>query len=148
MAANTSPIFTLTPNVGIIGAATAGTVANTNLDGTSSSTSAWLLFTAGSNGSRISTIRFKAQGTVSASLARIFYCSATGTFTAGTTNIASNSSLLTEITLPAITLSQTNSSLDFTVLLNETIPASTKLFVTFGTATGSAYAITTFGGDY
>jgi hypothetical protein len=148
MAANTSPIFTLTPNIGI-GGAILGPTANTSLDGTGSA--AYLIFTAGTNGSRISSIRFKSVSSTAATVARVFYCSATGTFTAGTTNTTSTTSLITEITLAAATLSQTNANQDYSILINESLPASTKIFVTFGTSTGSSgvgFAVTAFGGDY
>ncbi len=150
MTANTSPIFTIVPNVPV-GGGVLGPTANTNLDGTSSSTSATLIFTAGSFGSYVNFVRCKPVGSPLATVIRIFYCTDTGAFTAGTTNTATNSALLTEIAVPNITLSQTANQIDISIPLAVPIPASTKLFITFGTSTGSSgtgYAVTTFGGDY
>lgn len=65
MAANTDPIFTLSP---IAGYANFGT-ANTNRDG---SGTLGTLLTAGSNGARVTNFRFQATGTTTAGVIRLY----------------------------------------------------------------------------
>lgn len=148
MPANTAPIFTLTPDVQV-GGAIRGPSANTALDGTGANS--FLIFTAGSNGSFVDEIVFKPVGSPAATAIRVFFCTDTGTFTAGTTNTAANSSLIDDVGAPSVTQSQTSAAPRLSLLMNRALPVDTKLFVTFGTSTGAAgtgYAITTFAGDY
>lgn len=76
MTANTSPIFVLTPNIGMASVA----AANTSSDGSGTLVT---LFTAGANGSRLERIRYSnAQATAAASSAmviRVFLTDAAGT---------------------------------------------------------------------
>lgn len=65
MAANTSPIFALTPNNGVASVSTA----NTNRDGTGTIAT---IFTAGANGSRISEMVVKATGDPADSVVTVF----------------------------------------------------------------------------
>lgn len=94
MAANTVPIFTKTPKIGLCSVG----VANTACDGSGTLTT---LFTAGENGSRIERIRYSnAQATPAASSAmviRIFITDTSG----------ANPILLTEIPLVTATRSTT-----------------------------------------
>ena len=149
MPANTNPIYTRTPRLDLNGAII-GPSANTSTDGTGANS--YRIFTAGSaNGSFVQKVIFKAVATTAATVARIFYCSDTGTFTAGTTNTAANSTMVTEITLAAWTASNTTASPQYEASINMTMPAATKLFVTFGTSTGAAgngFNPLTIGGDY
>lgn len=90
MTANTSPIFTLTPKIGIASVA----AANTASDGSGSLVT---LFTAGVNGSRIERIRYiNAQASAAASSAMVvrFFVTDTG---------GANPTLLAEAALPAAT---------------------------------------------
>jgi len=94
MAANTQPIFTLTPN-----AATATIVAaNTARDGSGTLVT---LFTAGTNGSRLDFVVFTSSqttaGASSARVQRIFL----------TDNTGANPRLIAEVVLPAVTASAT-----------------------------------------
>lgn len=149
MPANINPIFTATPRIDMAGAVI-GTSANTATDGTGANSTR--IFTAGSaNGSFVETIVFKSISTIAATVARIFYCSDTGTFTPGTTNTAANSTLIAEISIAAFTASNTVASPQYEVPINRRLPASTKLFVTFGTSTGAGttgFNPSVFGGDY
>lgn len=148
MPANTQPIFTKTPRIDANGAIV-GPSANTATDGTGANS--YRVFTAGANGSFVNRIVFKAVATTAATVARVFYCSDTGTFTAGTTNTAANSQMLGEVTMAAWTASNTLASPDYVIPLNITLPANTKLFVTFGTSTGAAgngFNPVVIGGDY
>jgi hypothetical protein len=68
-----------------------------------------------------------------------------------TTTSATNTWLFDEITLPAVTLSQTAASSVFELPLNFAMPAGYLLYVTFGTSTGSTgtgYSAVTVAGDY
>lgn len=90
MTANTSPIFTLTPKIGIASVA----AANTASDGSGSLVT---LFTAGANGSRIERIRYiNAQASAAASSAMVvrFFVTDTG---------GANPTLLAEAALAAAT---------------------------------------------
>ncbi len=153
MPANTSPIYSLTPHIESAAANNAGTVvgpsANTAQDGTGANT--WVVFAAGANGSYVQKVVFRSIGSPAATVARLYVCTATGAYTAGTTNTATNTMLVGEISLPAVTLSQTVQSPTLELALNYALAPSTKLIVSFGTTTGAAgtgYSVVAIGGDY
>lgn len=149
MAANTSPIYTRTPDVQVAGAVI-GPSANTATDGTGANITA--VYTAdATEGGFVQKMILKPVGSPAATVARVFLHTNTGSFTPGTTNTDANTALIAETALPAWTLSQTASSPQFEIPLNIPLPASYKLLVTFGTSTGAAgtgYAVTTIGGKY
>lgn len=92
MPANTNPIFTLTPKIGIASVS----AANTASDGSGSLTT---LFSAGVNGSRVEKIRYtNAQATAAASSAMVirFFITDTG---------GANPTLLAEVALATATRS-------------------------------------------
>lgn len=145
MAANTSPIYSIVGatdstafnNAGVV----SGPTANTAQDGSGTLIKA---FTAGTNGSYVQKIRFRPVGSPAATVARVFISSSSSTS-------ATNTWLYDEITLPAVTLSQTAASSVFELPLNFALDPSFLLYVTFGTSTGSAgtgYSIVTIAGDY
>lgn len=139
MAANVEPIFTLTPQIKIAQqtAAITGAVL----------TGAALIFTGGTNGSLLVEARVKyLPGTSTvATVARLWLNngSAIGT--------ATNNTLVTEITVPAITSTQTAATLDsvFTLPRNGLfVPSSWNVYVTFGTYSTGTFMVTGIGGDY
>lgn len=145
MPANTSPIYSIvgatdsvaTNNSGLV----VGPTANTAQDG---SGTLYKLFTAGTNGSYIQKIRFRPVGSPAATVCRVFISSSS-------TTSATATWLYDEITLPAVTVSQTAASSVFELPLNIAVDPSYLLYVTFGTSTGSAgtgYSIVTIAGDY
>jgi hypothetical protein len=135
MAANTSPIYGRTPDIQVAGAVT-GTSANTATDGTGANITR--LFTADSaEGSFVQSVRLKPISTIAATVARLWYCSDTGTFTAGTTNTAANTTMIGELTIAAWTASNTVASPVYELPVNMPLPPSTKLLMTFGTSTGA-----------
>ena len=145
MPANTAPIFSIVGATDSTAANNSGTVsgptANTALDGSGTLIKA---FTAGANGSYIQKIRFRPVGSPAATVCRVFISSSS-------TTSATNSWLYDEITLPAITLSQTTASSVFELPINVALDPNYLLYVTFGTSTGSAgtgYSIVTIAGDY
>ena len=145
MPANTAPIYSIAGRADSVAANNAGLVvgptANTSLDG---SGTLYKAFTAGSNGSYLQKIRFRPVGSPASTVCRVFISSSS-------TTSATNTWLYDEITLPAVTLSQTASTSVFELPLNFALPTSYLLYVTFGTSTGSAgtgYSVVTIAGDY
>lgn len=108
MAANTSPIFTLTPNI----TAVQVSVANTNRDGTGTTVTC---FTAGTNGSRVERIRVKHTSTSTAGIVRIF------------TFDGANTRLLTELPITAITPSGTTATYESVNTLSVVLPTGWSL---------------------
>lgn len=145
MPANTSPIYSISGSTDSVAANNTGLIvgptANTAQDGTGT---LYKLFTAGANGSYVQKIRFRAVGSPAATVCRVFISSST------TTN-ATNTWLYDEITLPAVTLSQTAATAVFEIPMNFALDANYLLYVTFGTSTGSAgtgYSVVAIAGDY
>lgn len=145
MPANTSPIYSITGDIQSVAQNNSGLVvgptANTALDG---SGTLYKLFTAGANGSYVQKIRFRPVGSPAATVCRVFVSSST-------TTSATNTWLYDEITLPAVTLSQTAATSVFELPINFALNASYLLYVTFGTSTGSAgtgYSVVCVAGDY
>ena len=145
MPANTSPIYSIVGNVDSVASNNSGLVvgptANTALDGSGTLVKA---FTAGANGSYIQKIRFRPVGSPAATVCRVF-------ISTSSTTSATATWLFDEITLPAVTLSQTAATSVFELPINVALDPSYLLYVTFGTSTGSAgtgYSIVTIAGDY
>lgn len=137
MPANTSPIFPRTPDIQWSGAVTA---ANTAKDGTGT---VLTVFTAdATEGGTLDRIVAKALGTNVATVARFFVNN-------GSTNAtAANNSLIGELSLPAITNSETAAQSDFTLPLRLNLPAGYSVNVVLGTAVASGWQFTAFGGKY
>lgn len=135
MAANTAPIYVRTSDVQLCGSVV-GSSANTATDGTGANT--FRIFTADSTeGSYVYKVILKSISTTAATVARVFYCSDTGTFTPGTTNTAANTTMVGELTLASFTASNTTASPQYEIPINFPLPPSTKLLITFGTSTGA-----------
>ena len=139
MPANTSPIFTLTPDIQW---AITMTVANTTKDLTSGTI--YLVFTAGANGGYVQRIRFRTLGTNSAAtVARIWINNGS------TTSTSSNNVLWDEITLPTTTNSEVAAQANYELPLNFALPPSYRIYVTLGTApNASGWDATIIGGEY
>lgn len=141
MPANTSPIFTLTPNIGFANLLAAS--ANTALDGTGTVST---VFTAGSFGSMVNSIIVK-SGTTTAT-------SAAGTMRIwinnGSSNaVTTNNSLIREFILTANTASATAATLNYEFPLNIQLPAGYKINVTVATmAASTSWQFTCQGADY
>jgi hypothetical protein len=132
MAANTSPIFVGTPKAASVNT---GLSANTALDGTGSVA---ILWTAGSNGSRIDNVYLTHLGTNVATVVRFFMDPAGGTAY----------KLLHEETMAANSLSQVAASVPVVWNANLTLPSGAKLVVTIGTAIASGILCFAVGGDF
>jgi sugar lactone lactonase YvrE len=142
MAANINPIFVLTPNVGT---ATV-TTANTTRD-LSSTTNAALLFTAGTDGSRVDTITF-VHSSASQTQASV---AAVGRIWITTSAAGANPRLLSEVALPVATPSATAAG------QSQTITFANGLFLASGqflwcaisaTQTSGQYDVIARGGNY
>jgi hypothetical protein len=137
MPANTAPIFSLTPKTSW--GTTAITTANTAKDGTGTVLG---VYTAGANGSYVQRVRFRPAGTNVQTVARLFINN-------GSTNAtAANNILFDEITLSAITLSETAAQPSFEIPLNFALPAGYVLNITIGTSVAAGYYVSAIGGDY
>jgi len=146
MAANTNPIYSRTGD--LQGIQTSNLTASTT-DGTGANVS--LFFTAdATEGGWVDRVVCKPIGSTAATVIRIFYCTATGAYTAGTTNTTSTTFLLAEATVAAVTSSTTAAQNDVVIPIRMILPASTKLLVGFGTATGAStgYSVLAVGGKY
>jgi hypothetical protein len=137
MAANTDPIFPLTPKASF---ATL-TAANTAKDGTGVTAQ---IVAAGANGAYVESIRCQPLGTNVASVLRIFLNNG------GSSAVASNNSLWYEVALPVTTLTETNKMLatDILLTLNRAIPSGYKLLACLGTAVAAGWQVTGNSGDY
>ena len=138
MAQNTSPIFSLTGNIGF--GASALTAANTAKDGTGTTLS--VITADATNGSFVQRIRFRAAGTNVATVARVFINNGASSAT------ASNNILWDEITLSATTLSEVSALATYELPLNFVLPAGYTLRVAIGTAVAAGYYISVIGGNY
>lgn len=149
MAANTNPIYTRTPDVQIAGAVI-GSSANTATDGTGANITE--IFTAdATEGGFVYKVVLKHVGTTAATVARLFLCTDTGSFTPGTTNTTANTALIAEVTIAAWTASNTAASPPWEVPVNFPLGPGMKLLMTFGTSTGAAgtgFNPTTVAGKY
>jgi hypothetical protein len=139
MAANTSPIFPLTPRISWVNAA--GLTANTTTDLTAG-TNYPSGFTAGTNGSRIDFVRSRSLGTNVATVCRVWVNNGSSTGT------AANNTLFYERTLAATTVSQVAELADIIIPINIVLPSGYILYFTFGTAIAAGVDMITVGGDY
>ena len=149
MAVNTDPIYSRAGDIQWADAVI-GPSALTTLDGTGTNIyPVWQADT--TNGGFLRSIRAKPVGSPAATVMRIFICSVTGAFTAGTSNTAANTVLYDEITLPAITASGTAAMPTFEAAMNFAMPAGYRILVGFHTSTGASgtgYRVAGIGGEY
>jgi hypothetical protein len=137
MVANVNPIFPLTPNVGFTDPIL---TANTTKDLASGTVN--LAFTAGADGSFVESITGQALGTNVASLARVFLNNG------GVTTTATNNTLIGQIGLPAITLSESAEVATVSLAINQAIPAGWRIYIVIGTTVAAGWEFTVWGGNY
>ena len=157
MAANTAPIFPLTPNTGLMNVLLTTALTNTKaFDGTDTAGTALAqCYEAGVNGSRIDsfTVQFvstngaTASGTTAATLVRFWINNGTANTT------ATNNQLLAEMAISAATITAlaTAPNTVYTIPINKAIPAGYKIFAGLTAAIGGtacALSISANGGDY
>ena len=138
MTANTNPIYTLVPD--IQWGTTLLTTANTAKDWTGTVLTA---FTASAtDGWYVQKITFRPTGTAVATVARIFINN-------GATNATpANNILYSELTLPAITLSEVAAQPEYSLNLWFPLPIWYKINVTIGTSVAAGYAVSVIWGKY
>lgn len=148
--ANTTPIFTLTPNVSSV-TITQSSANTSSAGGGTIGTDIFKVFTTGSSGSFVQRIRFmsvaSSAGTVGVATTLRVFISSVGS---GSTT-ASNTFLIGEISVPAINSdNSTNATNYYDFILNSAIPASTFILVSQHVAqtANQNWIATCFGGDY
>lgn len=157
MPANNTPIFALTPNLGVAGVLLTTAMTNTKaFDGTEGTGTAMaLIYTAGSNGSQVYEVDFRygstagatASGTTTATLVRLW----ANNGSANTT--ATNNILLGEVAIPAQAVTALGTSVlpSFSITNVPVLPAGWKLYAGMTVAIGGtncALSVSAFGGDY
>lgn len=144
MPSNTDPIWTRVGDVSNNG--TTGMnqlVLNAANDYTGIDADVSLIFTADStNGSFVRFIRFKAGGTNTASVARIYINNGS---TPGT---ATNNQFFGEVSLPATTAIATAATVDIDYPLNFALNPGFRLYFGLGTAVAAGWVATVVGGKY
>jgi hypothetical protein len=140
---NTLPIYTQTPDVSNNNGTGAGTTMTTATgDYTGVSANHVLEHTAGSNGSYIRRLRFKAIGTNVASVARI-YLNNGSTHTTATNNL-----FFGEVSLPATTATNTAATPDVDYVMEIALPPSWTIWVGLGTTVAAGWNCVTIAGQY
>jgi len=91
-----------------------------------------------SEGGWVDSITFKPIGSPAATVLRVYICTATGTYTAGTTNTTSNTFCIGEATCAAVTASTTVAQNDVVVPIRAALGPGQFILVGNGTATGAA----------
>ena len=148
MAGNSDPIFSRQADIQI--SPSLSTTAVTLIDGTGSLS---LCFQAdATNGGYLQRIRVK-QANATATIAgvlRVFICNDTGaSFVSGTTNTASNTALLTEITLPVFTSTSTTAAQpEVDIPINIALGPNHKVLVAIGASITGAIKCIGIGGKY
>ena len=139
MAANTAPIFSAT---GDIQWTTVQTAANTTFDGTVGTPA--IVFSASIDGGFVQRIRFRASGSATATVARIFINNGQSTGSLG------NNVLFDEITLASTSVSQTAAQAVYELPLNIALPVGYRILTTLGTvqSAGGGWYATAIGGSY
>jgi len=139
MAANTAPIFS---GVGDIEWTTVQTAANTTYDGTLGTPA--IVFSASIDGAFVQRIRFKASGSATGTVARVFINNGQSTGSVG------NNVLFDEITLAATTAIQTAATAVYELPLNIALPPGYRILTTLGTvqSAGGGWFTTAIGGSY
>lgn len=151
MAANISPIYGRTPDVQLT-PIIVGPTAVTAMNGTGNLEEIFRADT--TEGSFVDHIVIKPATTTNtaATVARIFLCSSTDvTFVPGTSNVTTNTNLLTEIALPAVNASSIAATPEWGISIRRGLPPGYRLLIGFGTSTGAAgvgFCVTTFGSKY
>lgn len=137
MAANTAPVFPLTPNITV--GQTIQT-ANTAKDGTGTVIT---LVTGSTNGTRVDSIRCVPTGTNTATVLRLFINNGSTNATAG------NNSLYKEYSLPATTLSETaQMASDIDIPVDIFLPSGYKVNATIGTTVAATWSLVAMAGNY
>lgn len=129
MAANTSPIFTLTPHFSQVSISTA----NTNRDGTGTLGS---VSTGAVNGTRVEWLMIKATGTTTAGMIRLFIYDGTNTY------------IFDEVAVSAVTPSATVATFSFVFTPNKPIILPSNYILKASTHNAETFIVQSFAGDF
>ena len=146
MAANTSPIFGRTAAVD---GYQSSNLAASLPDGTGANViSIHQVDT--TEGGFVDEIRLKPLGSPAATVVRVYVCSVTGAYTAGTSNTATTAFCIAEISLAAVTSSTSAAQNDISIPIRKALPPGFRILIGYGTATSAStgYAFTVFGSKY
>lgn len=145
MSANTQPIYSIAGDVSVDSGttmATTFTTAAADYTG-ATATNNKLVFTANAtNGGFIQRLRFKAIGTNTASVARIFLNNGSANTT------AANNSFYGEVSLPATTAIATAATVEIDYPMNFALPPGFKIYVGLGTTVSAGWVCVAIGGEY
>ena len=144
MAANTNPIFSLLGQVSSdSGTGMANTITTATGDYTGISANHKLVFTADpTKGSWLSRLRFKAIGTNTASVARIYLNNGS------TSATATNNSFFGEVSLPATTATNTAATVEIDYPMNIALNPGYRIYVGVATTVAAGWVCVGVGGDY
>jgi len=101
-----------------------------------------LVFTAGANGSYVQRLRFKAIGTNTASVARIFINNGSANTT------AANNVFYGEITLPATTASAVGATIEIDYPMEFALTPDFRIYVGLGTTVAAGWVCFAVAGEY
>lgn len=150
MPSNIDPVYSKTGRFGRGGTSTTfdamTSTANTNFDGTGTiGTDIWIAFSADTtNGSFLRSVvaKIRSTGVGVASVLRLFINNGSANTT------ATNNALYKELSIPAITATQTAATPDFEIPCNVMLPAGYRILYAFGTAPVNTWTVFGVGGDY
>jgi hypothetical protein len=154
MAANTNPVFALTPSISVGQLLSTAAVAANFYSGTDAVGTALVIpYTAGVNGGRVDFIRVKysglaslaPSGTTNSTVMHVFVNN-------GSANTsAANNSFVTDFIVPSVSMSNTTLNGEITIPIGISIPAGYRILVSTQAANGAtngAWAVTVIAGDY
>lgn len=140
MSANTTPIFPITPNI----SGTSSGVVTANTDTSMTSGTSYLLYTAGSNGSKLETVYVNYLATQTQLTNLRFFIN-----NGATVSTTANNNLIYELSVTTLTLSQTGANTLYTWQANLYLKPSYRVYVTTGSAlNGAGINVVAQGGDY
>jgi hypothetical protein len=143
MVANTSPIYTLTPDLSNNNATGMNaTITAAAADYTGVSANNRLVHTAGADGSFVRRLRCKPIGTNVAAVLRVYVNNGSDP------TVATNNSFIGEIPLPATTVSTTAALIDVDYNLEFALPAGWRIYVGLGAAVAAGWVVTAIAGKY
>lgn len=101
-------------------------------------------------GGFVQEIRLKPLGSPGASVVRVYLYIGTGAYTPGTSNTATNTFCIAELSIAAITSSTTSAQNDLVIPINKGLDPGNRLLIGFGSATGAStgFAFVAFGTKY
>lgn len=141
MAANTQPIFPVSPNV------SGGKVITADTSYETPTTNPVTVFTAGTNGSRIDAIKARALGTNIDTVLRLFvHDGASAYYLAYEIQLAASTAAADDITGTDVDLLRDTGYEAMPVI--PYLPASYEIIATVGTTVATGWMVTVFGGDY